>query len=268
VECLQTGFSGLRVLLMTTKRKLVLSAVCIALASCSAPGQSDSGITAQLPNTLTAGVTLGRAGEATIQVRVVDGDTLVLGEQRHRLFGIDSPEHNQRCNRDDGTSWDCGRLATEQLHTLIADQAVHCQEVPNTQDRYGRQISRCYAGNIELNNAMVSSGYAWAFRRYSSDYVAAEERARLQGLGVWQAPTDTPWHVRAIARTQIKENQADGNDSPTPGCDIKGNISRAGHLYHLPSSRAYAKTRINQSRGERWFCTIEEAQEAGWRAAR
>ncbi len=151
---------------------------------------------------------------------------------------------------------------------LVAGQAVRCYEVPDTQDRYGRQISRCHAGAVELNEAMVSSGNAWAFRRYSSDFIAAEEQARSQGLGVWQALTDAPWHVRKLARAQRQANQVQNNDSPMPGCDIKGNISAAGQLYHLPSSRAYAKTRISLSRGERWFCSIEEAQEAGWRAAR
>lgn len=263
------ALTGFRPWLMVTRRKLLLSIACVAIASCSAPGQSNSGVTVPAPNTLTTGASLGRAVAATIQpVRIIDGDTLILGEQRHRLFGIDSPERNQRCNRDDETSWDCGQLATEHLQVLVAEQAVHCNEVPDTQDRYGRQISRCYAGNIELNEAMVSSGYAWAFRRYSSDYIAAEEHARSQGLGVWQAPTDTPWHIRAIARAKIQADHADNNDPPMPGCDIKGNISTAGHLYHLPSSRAYAKTRIDLSRGERWFCTMEEAQEAGWRAAR
>ena len=46
----------------------------------------------------------------------------------------------------------------------------------------------------------------------------------------------------------------------------KGNISREGkRIYHLPAGRYYAPTRIDESKGERWFCTEEEAYEAGWR---
>lgn len=52
-------------------------------------------------------------------------------------------------------------------------------------------------------------------------------------------------------------------------CAIKGNISRKGvRVYHLPSSPAYAATTITERRGERWFCSAEEAKAAGWRPAK
>ena len=53
--------------------------------------------------------------------------------------------------------------------------------------------------------------------------------------------------------------------SPPGACAIKGNISRSGRIYHLPSSPHYARTTIDESRGERWFCSEHEAREAGWR---
>lgn len=54
------------------------------------------------------------------------------------------------------------------------------------------------------------------------------------------------------------------------GCDIKGNISyNTGEaIYHLPGDRYYDSTRINTSKGERWFCTQEEAEAAGWRRSK
>jgi len=49
-------------------------------------------------------------------------------------------------------------------------------------------------------------------------------------------------------------------------CLIKGNISsKKEKIYHLPGQQYYEKTIINESKGERWFCTEEEAIEAGWR---
>jgi len=54
-----------------------------------------------------------------------------------------------------------------------------------------------------------------------------------------------------------------------PGCDIKGNINRKGErIYHLPGGRFYGQVQIDAARGERWFCSEEEARAAGWRAAR
>jgi len=51
------------------------------------------------------------------------------------------------------------------------------------------------------------------------------------------------------------------------GCDIKGNISYSTgeRIYHVPDGAFYEKTVIDASRGERWFCTEDEAQANGWR---
>ena len=52
-------------------------------------------------------------------------------------------------------------------------------------------------------------------------------------------------------------------------CDIKGNISSSGEkIYHLPECQSYSKTIIDESAGERWFCSESEALSAGWRKAR
>lgn len=51
-----------------------------------------------------------------------------------------------------------------------------------------------------------------------------------------------------------------------PSCLIKGNVSARGErIYHLPGCRYYAATRIDPARGERWFCSEQEALAAGWR---
>jgi hypothetical protein len=53
-------------------------------------------------------------------------------------------------------------------------------------------------------------------------------------------------------------------------CDIKGNVSRSAseRIYHLPGQRYYDATRIDLLRGERWFCSEDEAIAAGWRRAK
>ncbi len=50
-----------------------------------------------------------------------------------------------------------------------------------------------------------------------------------------------------------------------PGnCPIKGNFNaKAEKIYHAPWSKHYAATRIDTSKGERWFCTEAEAKVAG-----
>lgn len=61
--------------------------------------------------------------------------------------------------------------------------------------------------------------------------------------------------------------------SPSPtsksGCEIKGNISSSGErIYHMPGQRFYDKTVIDESAGEKWFCTEQDAISAGWRKAK
>ena len=49
--------------------------------------------------------------------------------------------------------------------------------------------------------------------------------------------------------------------------DIKGNISYSTgeKIYHLPGDRYYKSTVIDESEGERWFVTEQQARNAGWR---
>jgi hypothetical protein len=50
---------------------------------------------------------------------------------------------------------------------------------------------------------------------------------------------------------------------------IKGNINGKGERgYYMPGTRGYGQTQVDESRGERWFCSEDEAREAGWRPSR
>lgn len=51
---------------------------------------------------------------------------------------------------------------------------------------------------------------------------------------------------------------------------IKGNVSydTGERIYHVPGQEYYNETKINPAYGERWFCTEQEAQAAGWRKSR
>ncbi|MEK9661560.1 MAG: hypothetical protein VW644_07495 [Alphaproteobacteria bacterium] len=51
-----------------------------------------------------------------------------------------------------------------------------------------------------------------------------------------------------------------------PGCEIKGNIDRAGNrVYHVPGGQYYVSVVVDAAAGERWFCSIADAEAAGWR---
>jgi endonuclease YncB( thermonuclease family) len=194
--------------------------------------------------------------------RVVDGDTLVIGAVRVRLEGIDAPESAQTCGKGLIGTWRCGKAATDHLARLVRDREVVCES--HGADVYGRMLGICNTAGLELNADLVRNGLAWAFIRYSARYVEVEAQARASRLGVWQGEARPAWEWRA-ERWQVAENQSSG--AAPSGCVIKGNISRGDKVYHLPWSPWYAKTRIDTSRGEHWFCSEAEAVAAGWRPA-
>lgn len=123
----------------------------------------------------------------------VDGDTLKLNGTTWRLHGIDAAESKQWCG-----DYPAGALASEALRHLMAGHTVAC-EARGT-DRYGRSIGLCRADGADLGRGMVAIGMAWAFVRYSSDYVEVEERARADRLGVHAHVCTAPWVWRAEQR--------------------------------------------------------------------
>ena len=192
---------------------------------------------------------------------VVDGDTLTIGETRIRLHGIDAPEGQQSCARD-GVDWLCGQEAAAKLRELVTGEVVNCSETD--QDRYGRTVAVCMAGDTELGAAMVWSGLALAYREYGQEYVRHEDAAREARRGLWAGEFVPPWDWRSGERAPSVITERVSDD-----CRIKGNInSREDRIYHAPGMPSYEQTVITETRGERWFCSEEEAQQAGWRAPR
>ncbi len=198
--------------------------------------------------------------EVSGSARIFDGDTIEIGTLRIRIHGIDAPERDQDCAAGDGGTWRCGTEAASRLTQLLRLGDPVCEG--RERDQYGRLIATCRVGETDLGAQLVSEGLAWAYRRYSKDYVDLEDAARESGIGIWQAETQTAAEYRADAWRAASGN-AEARD-----CPIKGNITADGErIYHMPWSAWYTRTRINESRGEAWFCDESEAQAAGWRPA-
>jgi endonuclease YncB( thermonuclease family) len=123
-----------------------------------------------------------------------DGDTLRIEDQPIRLFGIDSPERHQSCSNSDGQAYACGQVATRALADFIAGRQVDC-EVRDV-DRYGRSVAACMVGDVDLGGWMVKNGWTVAYRKYSVDYIAAEDAARSAKVGLWSGSFEWPWDWR------------------------------------------------------------------------
>ena len=129
-------------------------------------------------------------------VGVTDGDTLTIlrggGPATVRLRGIDAPERGQPY----------ATRAQQYLAGLALGQVVTVES--NERDRYGRLVAevRLPDGRI-LSEALVRAGYAWWFRRYSTDsrlaMLEAEARAARTGLWVERRPVP-PWEWRRTVK--------------------------------------------------------------------
>ena len=123
-------------------------------------------------------------------VQAVDGDTIKLNGATYRLWGIDAAEARQTC----ADGWPAGVEASKALLELMRRRTVTCE--PRDRDSYGRTVALCRADGQDLGSAMVRAGMAWAFTRYSSDYVEQEKTAIGVRAGVHAHDCEKPWDWR------------------------------------------------------------------------
>ena len=94
-----------------------------------------------------------------------------------------------------------------------------------------------------------------------------ETAARTQGLGLWSPTTCNGRPPAATSTTAGTSTSASFPSDAPAGCVIKGNINTKGDkIYHFPGDDSYDETVITESKGERYFCTTQEAE--GRRLAR
>jgi endonuclease YncB( thermonuclease family) len=126
--------------------------------------------------------------------RILDGDTVAFGDAHVRLNGIDAPEKRQTCQDRAGQAYRCGLQAAAALTGEIGGAEIRCSG--KGADRYGRLIATCWKGAEDLNAWMVASGWALAYRKYSTVYVGAEDAARAAKRGLWAGDFAPPWEWR------------------------------------------------------------------------
>ena len=126
-------------------------------------------------------------------VRVRDGDSIVVMRGgigvEVRLDGIDCPELAQPF----------GGKAKSFTAGLAFGKTVRL--AGKGKDRYGRELAEVFLPDgTSLNRELVSAGYAWWYRKYSTDrsLEGLELTARQERHGLWAGPNPVPpWEFRA-----------------------------------------------------------------------
>ena len=121
------------------------------------------------------------AADAT-QVAVVDGGTLRLRDTVIHLLGVAAPARGTGCGEASGPPVDCGGRASVILAGLVSHGPTECRL--DGRDAGGRPFGLCRSGGVEINRAVVESGWATAEPDQPA-LDAAEHAAQAQRRGLW-----------------------------------------------------------------------------------
>jgi endonuclease YncB( thermonuclease family) len=190
----------------------------------------------------------------TGRATAIQGDVLRIDGRLIKLSGIEPPGPAQHCPTRTGKSWNCGASARQELGTMVRRKTVVC--TPSGEAGNGTVLASCTVGDIDLAGELVSNGHVFAASGFFASYGSIEADARAAGLGIWQGDSKRPQEWRAEVWEEAKRAAPDG-------CPIKGQAS--GRIYAMPWSKEYDSRRMRTVRGDRWFCTEEDAQAAGFK---
>lgn len=89
------------------------------------------------------------------EIRVTDGDTIRLGEERIRILGLDAPELHGRCREERRLA----ARARDRLAELIGARGIAIERV-RRKDRYGRTLATVRAGGVDVAMVLIAEGLA------------------------------------------------------------------------------------------------------------
>ncbi len=202
---------------------------------------------------LASGSRPGLGEEMSGDVWIIDADTLQIGSKIVHLAGIDAPELGQRCLLEE-KEWRCGLEAALALRKLVAFGGVTCSS-----EEVGAMVTgACTAAGKDLAEALLSQGYVLAQPDAYPIYKSAQAAAQEGELGLWRGDFVRPEDWRRGARLP-------GESTDTVSCVVKGTVTAEEQkIFYIPSDEDYNAIAIDPARGERMFCSDDEAILAGW----
>jgi endonuclease YncB( thermonuclease family) len=115
-------------------------------------------------------------------IRVVDSNTVVLGNRTIQLAGVRTVPRDAVCEATGGVRFDCGAAAAAALATMLRDSPIDC--ALNGSSQGGRPLAICSSGGREINTAIIAAGWARAEPGRTA-LTEAEHRARAEKRGLW-----------------------------------------------------------------------------------
>ena len=231
----------------------------------------------------------------------MDGKT-----QRIRLIGVNTPEtvHPEKTVEYFGK--EASEYTKKSLTGKTVE--IETDDSQDKYDKYGRMLAYVIVDGKNFNKSLIEDGYAYEYTynvpyKYQSEFKNAQKNAEKNNKGLWapkeekketvaetkkaetkkqtnttqkktnttqkKTNTTTKKTNNTSKKTNITKKSTNTSTNNKSNCKIKGNINSKGEkIYHVPGGAYYNKTGVNQSKGERWFCSEAEAQRAGWRRSK
>lgn len=189
---------------------------------------------------------------------VVSGDLLRVDGHLIRLTGVEQPDAKHPCFKQNGRRWNCNAAARAALDKIVAGRTVAC--TASGEDSEGRTLAACRAGDNDVAEALVRGGYVFAAPGFFASYASAEKEARAAKVGLWQGETVRPEEWRVQVWEEAKRSAPDG-------CPIKGFSRASDKMYAMPWQQAYDSAKMRTVKGDRWFCSEDDARAAGFKAS-
>lgn len=198
-------------------------------------------------------------------ISVADGDTIKVMEKDTRItysvrmIWIDTPESNAL------RYWEVQKYWVEAwnyLKNLLSGEDVTLELDASqwTFDSYNRKLAYVFVWDKNINEEMIRAWFAYEYTydkkyKYKDDFLSAQKEAKSSGLNIWSDNSN---------KNSTKPLSSSNNDSEW-ACNIKGNInSKWKKLFHYPGCPSYNQTKITESKGEKYFCSQDEARNEWW----
>ncbi|MER2105358.1 MAG: thermonuclease family protein [Solibacillus sp.] len=219
---------------------------------------------------------------------VIDGDTIRIkyngSSEKVRFLLVDTPETNHETLGEQPY----GPEAKAFMKELLAGQkTVYLEFDVSYRDKYKRLLAYIYTKDgISLQEELLKNGLARVAYIYAPNtkhvnwFKDIQKTAQKSAVGIWSVEDYVTnrgydkevYYEAEKAGKPVSSNEAPVTEKPAEAnevaqendaCVIKGNINSKGNkIYHMPGQQNYDDTDP-----EEMFCTPEEAETAGFRAA-
>lgn len=219
---------------------------------------------------------------------VIDGDTIRIkyngSSEKIRFLLVDTPETNHETLGVQPYGPEAKAFVKE---LLVGHKSVYLEFDVSYRDKYKRLLAYVYTKDgISVQEELLKNGLARVAYIYAPNtkhvdwFKSIQKTAQKSAIGIWSVEdyVTNRGYDKEVYEAATKDGvPAVSKDAPTPAntdestpastdndsCVIKGNINSKGNkIYHMPGQQNYDNTDP-----EEMFCTTEEAEAAGFRAA-